>query len=30
MIDTSDILDNGLTGVVAIKIAEMFNKHVFY
>ena len=26
MIDTSDILDNGLTGVVAIKIAEMFNK----
>ena len=24
MIDTSDILDNGLTGVVAIKIAEMF------
>ena len=26
MIDTSDILDKGLTGVVAIKIAEMFNK----
>lgn len=26
MIDTSDILDSGLTGVVAIKIAEMFNK----
>ena len=26
MIDTSDILDTGLTGVVAIKIAEMFNK----
>ena len=26
MIDTSDILDAGLTGVVAIKIAEMFNK----
>ncbi len=26
MIDTSDILDNSLTGVVAIKIAEMFNK----
>ena len=26
MIDTSDILDNGLTGVVVIKIAEMFNK----
>ena len=26
MIDTSDILDNGLTGVVAIKIAEMCNK----
>lgn len=26
MIDTSDILDNGLTGVVAIKITEMFNK----
>ena len=26
MIDTSDILDGGLTGVVAIKIAEMFNK----
>ena len=26
MIDTSDVLDNGLTGVVAIKIAEMFNK----
>lgn len=26
MIDTSDILDNGLTGVVAIKIAEMFHK----
>lgn len=26
MIDTSDILDNGLTGVVAVKIAEMFNK----
>lgn len=26
MIDTSDMLDSGLTGVVAIKIAEMFNK----
>lgn len=26
MIDTSDVLDSGLTGVVAIKIAEMFNK----
>ena len=26
MIDTSDILDSGLTGVVAIKIAEMCNK----
>ena len=26
MIDTSDILDTGLTGVVAIKIAEIFNK----
>lgn len=26
MIDISDILDSGLTGVVAIKIAEMFNK----
>ena len=26
MIDASDILDSGLTGVVAIKIAEMFNK----
>ena len=26
MIDISDILDNGLTGVVAIKIAEMFHK----
>ena len=26
MIDTSDVLDKGLTGVVAIKIAEMFNK----
>lgn len=26
MIDTSDILNSGLTGVVAIKIAEMFNK----
>lgn len=26
MIDASDILDNGLTGVVAIKIAEIFNK----
>lgn len=26
MIDTSDILDKGLTGIVAIKIAEMFNK----
>lgn len=26
MIDTSDILDSGLTGVVAIKIAEMFNR----
>lgn len=26
MIDTSNILDKGLTGVVAIKIAEMFNK----
>lgn len=26
VIDTSDILDSGLTGVVAIKIAEMFNK----
>ena len=26
MIDTSDMLDTGLTGVVAIKIAEMFNK----
>lgn len=26
MVDTSDILDNGLTGVVAIKIAEIFNK----
>ena len=26
IIDTSDILDTGLTGVVAIKIAEMFNK----
>jgi len=26
MIDTSGILDNGLTGVVAIKIAERFNK----
>lgn len=26
MIDTSNILDTGLTGVVAIKIAEMFNK----
>lgn len=26
MLDTSDMLDSGLTGVVAIKIAEMFNK----
>lgn len=26
MLDTSNILDNGLTGVVAIKIAEMFNR----
>ncbi len=26
IIDTSDVLDSGLTGVVAIKIAEMFNK----
>lgn len=26
MIDASDLLDSGLTGVVAIKIAEMFNK----
>lgn len=26
MIDTSDVLDNVLTGVTAIKIAEMFNK----
>lgn len=26
MVDTSDILDTGLTGIVAIKIAEMFNK----
>lgn len=26
MIDVSDILDEGLTGVVAIKIAEQFNK----
>lgn len=26
MIDTSDILDSGLTGVVAIKIAEKYNK----
>lgn len=26
MIDTSDVLDSGLTGVVAIKIAKMFNK----
>lgn len=26
IIDTSDILDNGLTGVVAIKIAEKYNK----
>jgi len=26
MVDVSDVLDNGLTGVVAIKIAEMFNK----
>jgi single-stranded-DNA-specific exonuclease len=26
MVDTSDILDSGLTGVVAIKIAEMYNK----
>lgn len=26
MVDTSDVLESGLTGVVAIKIAEMFNK----
>lgn len=26
IVDTSDILESGLTGVVAIKIAEMFNK----
>lgn len=26
MVDATDILDNGLTGVVAIKIAEKFNK----
>ena len=26
MIDVSDILDNGLTGVIAAKVAEMFNK----
>lgn len=26
MVDTSDILDSGLTGVVAIKVAETFNK----
>lgn len=26
MIDVSDVLDNGLTGVVAIKIAEQYNK----
>lgn len=26
MVDSSDILESGLTGVVAIKIAEMFNK----
>lgn len=26
MVDTSDILEKGLAGVVAIKIAEMFNK----
>lgn len=26
MVDSSDVLESGLTGVVAIKIAEMFNK----
>lgn len=26
MVDTSEILDKGLTGVVAIKVAEMYNK----
>lgn len=26
MVDVTEILDNGLTGVVAIKIAELFNK----
>ena len=26
MVDVSDLLDNGLTGVVAIKIAEQYNK----
>lgn len=26
MVDTTDILDSGLTGLVAIKIAEMYNK----
>lgn len=26
ILDTSDVLDNGLTGVVAIKIAEKYNK----
>ena len=26
VIDTSEILDNGLTGVVAIKLAEKYNK----
>ena len=26
MVDVSDLLDSGLTGVVAIKIAEQYNK----
>ena len=30
MVDVSDLLDSGLTGVVAIKIAEQYNSLVFY